>query len=49
VAGKLKLDVVQWIETQKQVRKQLGPGGKTTMDPQSLDRLRTLGYAGGKK
>jgi len=48
VVSRLTADVSQWIEGQKQVRKLLGPGGKATLDPQTLERLRSLGYLGGK-
>ncbi len=48
VVARLMADVSQWIEGQKQVRKLLGPGGKATLDPQALERLRSLGYLGGK-
>jgi arylsulfatase A-like enzyme len=44
----LRAEIDQWIEGQKQVRKLVGPGGTTTLDPQSLERLRSLGYLGGK-
>ena len=49
VGGKLKADVLRWMEAQQRVRKQLGPGGKTTIDTQTLERLRSLGYLGGKE
>jgi uncharacterized sulfatase len=48
VVARLMADVTQWIEGQKQVRKLLGPGGKATLDPQTRERLRSLGYLGGK-
>ena len=48
VVTRLMADVSQWIEGQKQVRKLLGPGGRATLDPQALERLRSLGYLGGK-
>ena len=44
-----KAEVLAWIEQQKQVRKQLGPGGQSKIDTQNLERLRSLGYLGGKK
>ena len=47
VAKKLMADVTQWIEGQKQVRKLLGAGGKATLDPRAIERLRSLGYLGG--
>ncbi len=48
VAGR-KAEVLAWIEQQKQVRKQLGPGAQSKIDTQNLERLRSLGYLGGKK
>lgn len=40
-------EVRQWIDAQKQVSRLLGGAGKSTMDAQTLERLRTLGYIGG--
>ncbi len=37
-------EVLRWIDDQKQVKKALGAPGKTKLDPQTLERLRTLGY-----
>jgi arylsulfatase A-like enzyme len=47
VVGRVRKELDRWIEGQKQVRKLLGPGGKTTLDPQTIERLRSLGYLGG--
>jgi arylsulfatase A-like enzyme len=41
-------EVQQWIEAQKQIRPHLGSSGKVSMDPKALERLRSLGYIGGK-
>ncbi len=41
-------EINQWIEAQKQIRLHLGAAGKSALDPQTLDRLRSLGYIGGK-
>jgi arylsulfatase A-like enzyme len=49
VAEKFKSQVTEWLDVQKQVRKQLGPGGANKIDAQTLERLRSLGYVGGKK
>ena len=49
VARKLRGEIVQWMEAQQSVKKRLGPGGKTQLDTQTLERLRSLGYLGGKK
>lgn len=37
----------EWIEGQQQVSKMLGPGGQSTLDAQTIERLRSLGYIGG--
>ena len=49
VVGRLKAEMIQWIDAQAEVRKQLGPGGKSTLDRDTLERLRSLGYLGGKQ
>ena len=49
VVRKLKAGILAWMETQKQVRKRLGPSGRTKIDTETLDRLRSLGYLGGKE
>ena len=49
VAARLKSEAIQWVDSQQQVRTQLGPGGKSTIDTQTLERLRSLGYVGGRK
>lgn len=49
LTGKLKPQIVEWVGLQKEVRNQLGPGSKSKMDPQTLERLRSLGYLGGKR
>jgi choline-sulfatase len=41
-------EIQQWTDAQKQIRLHLGGAGKSTLDPQSLERLRSLGYIGGK-
>ncbi len=45
---KFRAEIDQWIEPQQQVENPLGPGGTAPLDPQSLERLRSLGYIGGK-
>jgi len=37
----------KWIEAQKQIRRLLGQGAKATINRQTLDQLRSLGYIGG--
>jgi len=40
--------VEHWIQQQKQIRSALGRGAKATMDQETLQKLRSLGYLGGK-
>jgi len=47
-AQRLKAEVIHWIEQQKPIKKLLGPGGESTLDTQTLERLRSLGYIGGR-
>ncbi len=47
VVKRLMTDVRQWIDGQKQVRELLGPNRESTLDPATLERLRSLGYIGG--
>jgi len=49
IAARLETYVTKWIDVQKQVRKQLGRGGTSNIDAQTLERLRSLGYVGGAK
>jgi arylsulfatase A-like enzyme len=46
---KLKDGIIRWMETQQAVKKRLGPRGTTRLDTETLERLRSLGYLGGKK
>jgi len=39
----------KWLDAQKQLRALLGRGARSTMDPETLEELRSLGYIGGKK
>jgi choline-sulfatase len=39
----------KWIGSQKRIGSALGRGGKAVVDRQTLDRLRSLGYLGGKR
>lgn len=38
-----------WLDAQKQIRIALGKGGKAAFDKETMDRLRSLGYLGGKQ
>ena len=48
VVKKLRAEIDRWMKAQDQIKKLLGPGGTTTLDKQSIERLRSLGYLGGK-
>lgn len=47
VVERLMPEIHQWIDGQQQVSKLLGPGGESTLDAQTIERLRSLGYIGG--
>ncbi len=49
VVERLVAEVRRWWDGQKEVRGLLGPSKKTTLDPATLERLRSLGYLGGGK
>ncbi len=38
-----------WMDAQKQIRAALGRGSKAAVDKDTMDRLRSLGYLGGKQ
>ena len=42
-------EISRWMDAQKQIKSFLGRGAKVTMDQQTLDQLRSLGYIGGKQ
>lgn len=46
---RMMTEVGKWIEAQKVIRASLLQGTKATMDPKTLERLRSLGYIGGSK
>jgi len=41
--------VSHWLDQQKQIRSALGHGTKATLDQETLQKLRSLGYLGGKQ
>jgi arylsulfatase A-like enzyme len=41
--------ISRWMDTQEQVRRALSHGTKAAVDQQTMDRLRSLGYLGGKQ
>jgi arylsulfatase A-like enzyme len=46
---RLMTELGKWLDAQKQLRAMLGKGARSTLDQQTLDQLRSLGYIGGKK
>lgn len=48
VANRIKLDVLKWIEQEKAVKARIGQSGSKPLDDSTLQRLRGLGYLGGK-
>ncbi|HZT29140.1 MAG TPA: sulfatase-like hydrolase/transferase [Bryobacteraceae bacterium] len=40
-------EIQKWLDAQKQIKTLLGSGAKATIDPQTLEKLRSLGYIGG--
>jgi arylsulfatase A-like enzyme len=47
--GRMRSEAVRWMEAQKQIRSALGQGAKAPLDQQTLEKLRSLGYLGGKQ
>jgi arylsulfatase A-like enzyme len=45
---RLLAQIGKWMDAQKQIRMFLGQGAKVTLDPKTLEQLRSLGYIGGK-
>jgi len=48
VADRMKADVLKWMERESAVKARIGPGGAKPLDHATLERLRSLGYLGGK-
>jgi arylsulfatase A-like enzyme len=48
VAERMKSDVLKWMERENAVKLRIGPGGAKPLDHATLERLRSLGYLGGK-
>jgi arylsulfatase A-like enzyme len=46
---RMMAEIVKWTEAQKQIRSLLGRGAHVTPDPRTIERLRSLGYLGGKQ
>ncbi|HSB16572.1 MAG TPA: sulfatase-like hydrolase/transferase [Bryobacteraceae bacterium] len=46
VVRRLKAEMDQWVEAQKPVRKLVGATGHTSLSPEAIERLRSLGYIG---
>jgi arylsulfatase A-like enzyme len=45
--ARLTEEVRRWISAREEIRKLVGRGREATLDPNALERLRTLGYIGG--
>ncbi len=48
VAERMKSEVLKWMERENAVKLRIGPGGAKPLDNATLERLRSLGYLGGK-
>lgn len=46
---RMMAELGKWVDAQKQIRAVLGKGARSTLDQQTLDQLRSLGYIGGKQ
>ncbi len=46
---RMMTEIGKWMEAQKTIRSSLVQGTKANMDPKTLERLRSLGYLGGKQ
>ncbi len=46
---RMMTEVTRWLDAEKQIKNYLGHGAKATLDPKTLDQLRSLGYLGGKQ
>lgn len=49
MAARMKAEIVRWTESQQAVKERLGKRGTSTLDAETLKRLRSLGYLGGKQ
>ncbi|MFN7995028.1 MAG: sulfatase [Bryobacteraceae bacterium] len=45
---RMMAELGKWVDAQKQIRAVLGKGARSTLDQQTLEQLRSLGYIGGK-
>jgi arylsulfatase A-like enzyme len=46
---RMMTEIGKWLAAQKQLRTMVGKGARSTLDKQTLDQLRSLGYIGGKQ
>jgi hypothetical protein len=44
---RMMTEIGKWMEAEKQLKSSLSRGPKATLDQQTIDRLRSLGYLGG--
>jgi arylsulfatase A-like enzyme len=47
--SRMMTEIGKWLDAEKQIKSLLGRGAKATMDPKTLEQLRSLGYIGGKQ
>lgn len=47
--GRMMTEIGKWLDAQKQIRSLLGRGAKASIDQQTVEKLRSLGYLGGKQ
>jgi hypothetical protein len=48
VTNRMKIEVLKWIEQERAVKARIGQSGTKPLDNGTLQRLRSLGYLGGK-
>ena len=47
--GRMTTEIGKWLDAEKRIKSFLGRGAQATMDPKTLEQLRSLGYIGGKQ
>ncbi len=47
--SRMVTEIGKWLDAEKQIKNFLGRGTQATMDPKTLEQLRSLGYLGGKQ
>jgi len=46
---RMMTEIGKWLDAQKQIRNLLGKGAQATLDPKTIEQLKSLGYLGGKQ